>query len=149
MKWLDLPPIWLIGFAVLAWLQAQTLSFGLSLAHPVTSFLAGILIGGGIILTGLAVMEFRKHRTTIIPHQEPVNLIQSGIFKRTRNPIYLADVLILAGLCLWWDAVLALALVPILVWVLERRFIVPEENRMRRIFRADYARYEQKVRRWV
>ena len=79
----------------------------------------------------------------------PTNLIQSGIFGRTRNPIYLADVLILMGLCLWWDAILALALVPILVWVLERRFIVPEENRMRRIFRADFARYEQKVRRWL
>lgn len=149
MKWLDVPPIWLIGFAALAWLQAHHLTFGLSLAHPVTAFLAGVLIGGGVILAGLAVMEFRRHRTTIIPHETPSNLIQSGIFKRTRNPIYLADVLILAGLCLWWDAVLALVLVPVLVWVLERRFILPEENRMRRSFRADYARYEQKVRRWV
>ncbi|GFE51269.1 S-isoprenylcysteine methyltransferase [Roseobacter cerasinus] len=149
MKRIDLPPVWLAAFAVLAWTQAQHLSVDLSLAHPVTFFAAGLLIGGGIILAGLAVMEFRKHQTTIIPHETPSNLIQSGIFKRSRNPIYLADVLILAGLCLWWDAVLALALVPILVWVLERRFIVPEENRMRREFRADYARYEQKVRRWL
>lgn len=149
MKWVDLPPVWLAGFAALAWAQAQYLSLDLSLAHPVTLFLAGLLIGGGVILAGLAVMEFRKHQTTIIPHETPSNLIQSGIFERSRNPIYLADVLILAGLCLWWDAVLGLALVPVLVWVLERRFIVPEENRMRREFRADYARYEQKVRRWV
>ena len=149
MKWLDVPPLWLLGFAVLAWAQAQYLSFNLSLAHPVTFLLSGLLVGGGIVLALLAVMEFRKHQTTIVPHQMPTNLIQSGIFGRTRNPIYLADVLILMGLCLWWDAILALALVPILVWVLERRFIVPEENRMRRIFRADFARYEQKVRRWL
>ncbi|WP_300016644.1 isoprenylcysteine carboxylmethyltransferase family protein [uncultured Roseobacter sp.] len=149
MKWLDVPPVWLVGFAVLAWLQSQYFSFGLSLAHPVTLLLAGLFVGAGIVLTLLAVMEFRRHKTTIIPHETPDSLIQSGVFGRSRNPIYLADVLILAGLCLWWDAVLALALVPILVWVLERRFIVPEENRMRRVFRADFARYEQKVRRWL
>ncbi|MDW3184519.1 isoprenylcysteine carboxylmethyltransferase family protein [Roseobacter sp.] len=149
MKWLDVPPVWLTGFAVLAWLQSQYVSFDLSLAHPVTLLLAGLFVGAGIVLTLLAVMEFRRHKTTIIPHETPDSLIQSGVFGRSRNPIYLADVLILAGLCLWWDAILALALVPILVWVLERRFIVPEENRMRRVFRADFARYEQKVRRWL
>ncbi|WP_195820571.1 methyltransferase family protein [Roseobacter sp. MH60115] len=149
MKWFDVPPVWLVGFAVLAWLQSQYVSFDLSLAHPVTLLLAGLFVGAGIVLTLLAVMEFRRHKTTIIPHETPDSLIQSGVFGRSRNPIYLADVLILAGLCLWWDAVLALALVPILVWVLERRFIVPEENRMRRVFRADFARYEQKVRRWL
>lgn len=149
MKWIDLPPVWLASFALLAWGQAQYFSFGLSLAHPMTLLLAGLLVGAGLVLTLLAMMEFRRHQTTIIPHQTPVALIQSGVFGKTRNPIYLADVLILAGLCFYLDAVPGLALVPVLVWVLERRFIVPEENRMRREFRAEYARYEQKVRRWL
>jgi protein-S-isoprenylcysteine O-methyltransferase Ste14 len=149
MKWLDLPPIWLALFALCAYVQARTFDLGLSLAHPITSFLSGLLIGGGLLLTGLAVMEFRRHRTTIIPHQEPARLIQSGIFSRSRNPIYLADVLILTGLILWWDAVLSLVLVPIFFWLLETRFVIPEENRLRRIFRADFARYAQKTRRWV
>lgn len=149
MKWVDLPPIWLIFFVVLAWIQGRYYSFNLSLAHPVTFLVAGLLVGTGIVLALLAMMEFRRHKTTIIPHETPTDLIQTGVFERTRNPIYLADVLILAGLCLWWDAVLALVLVPILVWVLERRFIVPEENRMRRAFRAEFARYAQKTRRWV
>lgn len=111
--------------------------------------LAGLLIGAGVVLALLAFMEFRRHKTTVIPHKTPDKLIQSGVFARTRNPIYLADVLILAGLCFWWDAVLALVLLPIFVWVLERRFIIPEENRLRRTFRADFARYAQKTRRWV
>ncbi|WP_298969950.1 isoprenylcysteine carboxylmethyltransferase family protein [uncultured Roseobacter sp.] len=149
MKWLDLPPVWLVLCLALAWGQAQYYSLGLSLAHPITFLLAGLFVGGGIVITLLAVMEFRRHKTTIIPHETPSALIQSGIFGRSRNPIYLADVLILAGLCLWWDAVLALVLVPLLVWVLEKRFIIPEENRMRREFRADFARYVQKTRRWV
>lgn len=149
MKWLDLPPVWLVAFAACAWWQGHNLTLGLSLAHPVTMLLAGVLVGGGIVLTLLAAMEFRKHRTTIIPHQEAETLIQSGIFKRSRNPIYLADVMILAGLCLYWDAILSLVLVPVLVWILERRFIVPEEDRLRRKFRADFARYAEKTRRWV
>lgn len=149
MKWLDLPPVWLAGFAALAWCQARYLSAGLSLAHPVTMLIAGLLVGAGAVLVGLAAMEFRRHRTTIVPHRDPTHLIQSGIFSRTRNPIYLADVMILAGLVLYWDAVLSLVLVPILFRVLEIRFIIPEENRLRLLYRADFARYAQKTRRWV
>lgn len=149
MKWLDMPPIWLALCAALAYAQGHYFSLGLSLAHPVTFLLAGLLVGGGIVLASLAVMEFKRHRTTIIPHQTASQLIQTGVFKRSRNPIYLADVLILAGLVLWWDAVLSLALVPLLFWVLETRFVIPEENRLRRVFRADFARYAQKTRRWM
>ena len=64
----------------------------------------------------------------MVPHREADRLIQTGVFKRSRNPIYLADLLILAGLILRWDAVLALPLMPILLWVLERRFVIPEET---------------------
>ena len=149
MKWLDLPPVWLAAFAVLAYFQSHRFPMGLSLAHPVTSLLAGLLVGAAVVLTLLAMMEFRRHRTTVIPHQIPTQLIQTGVFKRSRNPIYLADVLLLTGLVLWWDAVPSLVLVPVLFWVLETRFVIPEEDRMRRHFRADFARYAQKTRRWV
>lgn len=73
----------------------------------------------------------------------------TGIFKRTRNPIYLSDVLVLLGLILRFDAVLSLLFVPVLVWLLERRFIVPEENSLRRRFSEEYAGYISRVRRWV
>lgn len=149
MRWIDLPPVWLVGFALLAWLQGRYMGFGLSLDGGLIDLLSGVLIGGGILLAVLAVAEFRRHKTTVIPHETPSAIVQSGIYKRSRNPIYLGDVLILVGLVLRFDAVLSLALVPIFVWVLERRFILPEEDRMRRTFRADFARYEQKTRRWV
>lgn len=100
------------------------------------------------MLMALAVMEFRKHRTTLIPHETPERMIQSGIFSRTRNPIYLGDVMLLAGFILSWDAVLSLPLIPIFMWVLEKRFVLPEENRLRRSFRMDFARYADKTRRW-
>ena len=57
--------------------------------------------------------------------------------------------IVLALLILRWDAVLALPLVPILLMLLEKRFVIPEEDRLRRKFRAEFARYCQKTRRWV
>ena len=84
-----------------------------------------------------------------MPHETPSFMVQTGIFSRTRNPIYLGDVLLLTGVILKMDAVLSLVLVPVFVWLLEKRFIVPEEDRLRRKFRSDFARYERKTRRWV
>ena len=149
MKWLDIPPVWLAACAALAWALGTYEPWGLSFGGAWADLLGGLCVGGGLLLTLLALAEFRKQRTTFIPHQTPDRLIQSGIFSRTRNPIYLGDLLILLGLILWFDAPLALPLAPILLWILERRFVLPEEDRMRRAFRMDFARYERKVRRWV
>ena len=149
MKWIDIPPVWLIGALAITWQIGQMQPFGLSLDLPVVQLLGGLLVGGGVVLMLLAIMEMRKRHTTVIPHQEADALVTSGIFKRTRNPIYLGDGMILAGLALRWDAPLALILVPVFVWMIEKRFIIPEENMLRRKFRADFARYEQKTRRWV
>ncbi len=149
MRWLDIPPIWLIAALVLAWVQASYYSLGLSLGGAWSQFLGGLLVGGGVVLMALAVHEMRRQKTTVIPHREADSLVQSGIFSRSRNPIYLGDLMILTGFILYWDAVPSLALVPILLWILERRFVVPEENRLRRKFRADFARYCQKTRRWL
>lgn len=149
MKWINIPPVWLLGALGLTYWLGQTAPFGLSLDHPVTQFLAAVLIGGGVILMLLAVSEMRRQKTTVIPHQEAERLVQSGIFKRTRNPIYLGDMLILCGFILRWDAPVALPSIPILFWVLETRFVIPEEDRLRRKFRQDFHRYTQKTRRWV
>ena len=123
MRRIDIPPVWLVGFAIMAWVQARVLPLGLSLDGALTDLLSGVLIGGGIILAVMAFVEFRRHRTTVIPHETSSAMVQTGVYKRSRNPIYLGDVLILAGLILRFDAVLSLLLVPVFVWVLERRFI--------------------------
>ncbi|WP_209597732.1 isoprenylcysteine carboxylmethyltransferase family protein [Ruegeria sp. HKCCSP351] len=149
MRWIDVPPVWLIAFAALAWAQARYMALGLSLESDLTDLLSGVLIGGGVLMAVLAIVEFRRHKTTVIPHETPTAMVQTGIYKRSRNPIYVGDVLILAGLILRFDAVLSLVLVPVFVWVLERRFILPEEDRLRRQFRTDFARYERKTRRWI
>ncbi|KUF09010.1 methyltransferase family protein [Pseudoponticoccus marisrubri] len=149
LKWIDMPPVWLAGALALAWWQSTALGMGLSFGPVWADLLGGMLVGGGLLLIALALFEMRRHRTTVIPHQEADRLVTSGIFKRSRNPIYLGDSLILTGMILYWDAVLALPLVPILVWILEKRFIEPEEARLRRKFVAGFTRYAQETRRWL
>lgn len=149
MKWLDMPPVWLAGALGLAWWQKTYYSMGLGFGPGFAAFFGGLLVGGGLILLALAIWEMRRHRTTIIPHQSADRLVSSGIFKRSRNPIYLGDVLILTGFILYWDAVLSLPLIPIFVWVLEKRFIEPEEAGLRRKFVAEFIRYSQQTRRWL
>ncbi|MEQ9693683.1 isoprenylcysteine carboxylmethyltransferase family protein [Shimia sp. SDUM112013] len=146
---IDLPPVWLVAALVIARLQVTYYPMGLSFGPVWADLLGGLLVGGGLVLMALAVYEMRRMKTTIMPHQEADHLVTTGIYTRSRNPIYVGDVMVLAGLILFWDAVLALPLVPIFVWILEKRFIIPEENRLRIKFRADFARYCQKTRRWV
>lgn len=149
VKWIDIPPVWLAGAVALAWLQAENCSFGLNFGGGWSDLAGGLLVGGGLVLIVLAIVEFRRHRTTIVPHCEANRLIQSGIFKRSRNPIYLGDLLILAGLIFKWNAVLTLPLIPIFLWIIEKRFVLPEENRLRRKFRMEFAQYCKKTRRWI
>lgn len=149
LKWIDIPPVWFLGFAILGWQFNQHATFGLILDSNFIDLLAGIMLGGGVILIVLAVMAMAQNRTTVIPHKDASTLVTSGIFNRTRNPIYLGDGLILLGLFVLLGAVLPLILVPIFLWTIEKRFILPEEDRLRRKFRADFARYVQKTRRWI
>jgi len=148
-KYIDIPPMLLLGALVLAWLQSRYMTLGLSLDWPLAQLLAGLFVGAGIILISLAFIEMRKYRTTIMPRQTANALVTQGIFKRTRNPIYLGDTFILLGFVLAWDAVLSLSLVPVFVWIIETRYIVPEEDSLRRKFRLEFARYLQQTRRWM
>lgn len=143
----DMPPVWLGGFALLAWLQAQYLPYG--------DFglwgdrLGAAMVVGGLAAMGAALAEFRRHRTTVIPHQEARALISTGIYRLSRNPIYLADALILAGLCLRWDAGMGVMLVPAFMAVIQWRFIHPEEAGLRAGFGPEFAAWAARTRRWI
>jgi protein-S-isoprenylcysteine O-methyltransferase Ste14 len=147
MKWIDLPPVWLALFAAMGWAQAAWV--------PVGSFgAAGDWVGAALVAAGLglalaAAVEFRRARTTIIPHGTPAAIVTSGVYRLSRNPIYLGDALILTGLGLRWDSALALVLVPVFVAVITARFIRPEEARLEAHFGAEYAAWAARVRRWA
>lgn len=107
-----------------------------------------VLIVGGLFIFTAALRQFRRHRTTVMPRETPVAMIDSGIYRLSRNPIYLADALFLAGAALWWDAA-SLLLVPLFVWIITRRFILGEESGLRAVFGAAFDRYAAQTRRWL
>lgn len=144
MKWIDLPPIWLAGFIAAAYLLGDPVGLG------AWGRLPGILlILTGVGLMGLAVIEMARHRTTVIPHRDPDRLVASGIFGLTRNPIYLGDALVLTGCIFLFGSPVTLVLVPAFMIVIRQRFILPEEERLRAGFGAEFDAYAKRVRRWI
>lgn len=143
MKWIDLPPFWLLLCLVLAWLSP------IRFAPGVLIYIGWLAIGVGLLLTLLAILAFRRARTTIIPREAPQALITQGIFARTRNPIYLADVLFLAGASLNWGSAAGLVLVPLFAILLQRRFIQAEEAVLTAAYGSAFQDYAKTVRRWI
>ncbi|MEL6957667.1 MAG: isoprenylcysteine carboxylmethyltransferase family protein [Pseudomonadota bacterium] len=149
MRWLDIPPVWLLICVVCAYALTAANAPGSFDPNLIMRGIGGIMVASGLGLMILAVFEMRRHRTTVIPHLTASSLVTTGIFGYSRNPIYLGDLLILAGLCLRWGAVSALLLVPVLYWVLQKRFIEAEESRLSASFGPDFEAYRAATRRWI
>lgn len=143
MRMIDIPPVWLALCLALTWVSPWDFPWGN------LPWVGRSLVGIGVLLIGAAVLAFRQSRTTVIPHQNPTALVAHGIFRISRNPIYLADLLILAGLALSWGKPVGLALVPVLFLILERRFILAEEARLEKAFGQSFADYRKTTRRWL
>lgn len=144
---IDLPPLWLALFAALAWAQARLLPL---VALGGWSGWAGwALVAAGVALMITAMAAFRRHRTTVIPHREASALVTAGPYRLSRNPIYLGDAMILAGLALIWEAWSGLLLVPAFMAVISARFIRPEEARLRAAFGAAFEAWASRTRRWI
>jgi protein-S-isoprenylcysteine O-methyltransferase Ste14 len=142
---LDYPPVWLAA--------AMAGAYGIAQAETVLGN-AGLWPGRVLIALGLglviwAAVAFRRARTTIIPHETPSALVETGPFRFSRNPIYLADLVILAGWCLALGTIMGLVLILPLAFILQRRFILPEEGRLATHLGPAYTEYRARVRRWI
>ena len=141
-----IPPSWLALHIGAAWV--------LSLLSPPVYGSLGSTLGPGLVVLGAlvmgaAVLQMARARTTVIPRRNPTALVTSGVFGLSRNPIYLADAIILAGAILWLDAVLALPLVFSFVWLIQTRFIRDEEARLTEAFGPEFDLWAARTRRWL
>lgn len=147
MRALDLPPLWLVAFAALALAQGKLLP--MPLFGGAGDAAGAVLAAAGLGLMVAAVVRMVRARTTLDPRGEAQVLVTTGVFRLSRNPIYLGDALILAGLILIWDAAPSAPLVLLFIWIIQSRFIGPEEARLRARFGDDFEAYAARTRRWL
>ena len=115
---------------------------------------ARVSIGVGLVVAGVLVgiigfQQFRKAGTNVPPHLPTTALVADGIYRYSRNPLYIAQALIYAGIAVGADSLWALAfLVPTLV-VIRYGVIAREEAYLERKFGDAYRRCKSAVRRWL
>lgn len=145
-KW---PPFWflvaVLGQFVLAWYDPLAIT-----ASPWWVSLWGYsLLVMGIALVLGSSKCFSRHGTCIIPFQKPSTLIQDGLYRFSRNPLYLGEVLMLMALAVLMGSVWALAPAIAFGVVITLFFIQPEGQLLRKQFGGEYIAYCGKVRRWL
>lgn len=119
-----------------------------------TALALALAVGLGVIGMSLGVMgvtQFRKAQTTPNPQalEKVSSLVTSGIYRYSRNPMYLGLVLILLGWAFYLSHFLAFVLLPVFILYMTRFQIQPEEQMMARKFGKTYQAYLNKVRRWI
>lgn len=108
-----------------------------------------LIILGAISIGALAVREMFAAQTPIDVRKASTRIVTSGVFQKSRNPIYLGMVLLCAGVAFLVDSLWLLILVPLLAAVLQKGVIEPEESYLEQNFGEEYLRYKAKVRRWI
>lgn len=114
-------------------------------SHP----LGWMWVAAGLLLFLWTLWTLYRHRTTVNPYAGASALCTDGPFRFSRNPIYLGDWLVLAGVALLLNTLWPLAFVP-LVWLMLRYGVIRhEEAHLEAKFGDAYRAYKARVRRWL
>lgn len=126
------------------WLYPISLDFGI-----LGQICGWALLLGGVALLGLAAGLFRRKGTTVNPTKQPDQLVTDGLYRISRNPMYLGMLLILLGVPLVQASLLGF-ISPILFFLWMDRMIIPKEEQViERFFGKLYQLYKTKTRRWL
>lgn len=142
------PPIWLL-LGLLTMFALDYFLVSTSQPPPRLRYFGVVPILLGIGLTISAGGGFRKAGTDMVPFKNVTALVTSGVYRFTRNPMYLGMALVLLGTAVLLGNILAVLVVPLFMVIIQTRFIVPEEQMLRELFGADYKNYCSRVRRWI
>ncbi len=118
---------------------------------PDQAVVTSLLVAAGMVVALAGLVRFRQAATTVNP-MRPDNassLVVSGIYRVTRNPMYLGMLLILAGWAVWLAHPLSLLGLPLFVVYMNRFQIRPEEAALRAKFPEAFDAYARAVRRWL
>ena len=155
------PPLIYLGFLLVGWAifrfanpevlgeAGRWLKLGFGLGTQTRRIISLPLIIGGLLLDGAAAGYFRRLGTAVEPWKPSTVLATNGLYRFSRNPIYLGFAITYAGLAIAMDSVLILVLLIPCLWVVDRFVIRREERYLAAKFGADYDAYRARVRRWL
>jgi len=103
----------------------------------------------GVWLNLAADRAFKRAHTTVRPFEESAALVQAGVFRLSRNPMYLGFEAVLAGVALLLGSVSPWLVVIVFPLVIERGYIRVEERMLEARFGEEWRRYKARVRKWL
>ena len=145
--WIPPPPIYLL--ALLLGLLLDRRAHVPFLPRGVARVLGWPLVGGGMALATWFVRTMRGADTTLDVNKPVSSLVQDGPFRYSRNPGYLSLTMLYAGIAILRNALWAILLLPLVLYVIQREVIEREERYLERTFGEEYLAYKRRVRRWV
>ena len=150
MKLLIPPPILALMSAILMLIISKYFNKANFSLNQHNQFALFFLIVALIIIV-ISIAKFIKIKTTISPLKPNKTsiLVDSGIYKYTRNPMYLGLLLILFSLFLYLKNFLSFLVLPLFVIYITKNQILPEEKVLENLFGDQYKKYKNKVRRWI
>jgi protein-S-isoprenylcysteine O-methyltransferase Ste14 len=153
LQWLELkiPPllVWLVIAGAMLGVDYSAPSLSFTLAGSSAIALALVLLGGALAVAG--VIAFRNQRTTVNPLTPSASssVVSSGVYRVSRNPMYLGFLLTLAGWAVYLSNAGATLLLPVFVAYMTQYQIKPEERALLAKFGCEFAQYVSRVRRWL
>lgn len=142
------PPLIYFGALAGAWALNQSIPIQMGFGQ-IGSIFGWCLVGLGLTGFAWALRAIWSQRTTVNPYKAATTLVTSGPFHFSRNPIYVSDWLVYAGIALVWQSAWPLLFAP-LVWVLMRYAVIRhEEAHLQAKFGAAFTDYCKNTRRWL
>ena len=148
---LRIPPLMLVALFAAAIGAASVWMPLVRVPVPGHRALAVVLVLAGLGAALAGVLAFRRARTTVNPMapQRATAVVRTGLYRLSRNPMYLGLALALLGLAAWGSALTGYALVAAFCGYLTRFQIKPEERALLQRFGPEFADYMSQVRRWI
>ncbi|MDA8962464.1 isoprenylcysteine carboxylmethyltransferase family protein [Congregibacter sp.] len=148
---LKLPPVLQLVLAGAAIWVVDRVDTVFAFTLPFRASLSALLLLMGVAIALLGVVAFRRAKTTVDPRypEQATSLVIGGVYRRTRNPMYLGMLLVLVAWGLYLGSGLSFVVLIGFVAYMTRFQIVPEERFMTQSFGDAYTRYQQSVRRWL
>jgi protein-S-isoprenylcysteine O-methyltransferase Ste14 len=148
---LKVPPPAVLLVASLLMLALTTVLAALNFPFPEKNLLAAVVAVLGALMCIAGVVEFRRVKTTVNP-MRPVTttaLVTRGVYRMSRNPMYLGFLLLLAALAIYLANAAAFLALPLFVFYMNRFQIAPEERALRALFGEAFTSYMTRTRRWI